>query len=295
MEAEMKKLLVILGMLAAATPFFVEAQDALTETITCESDRGSCSFSLVDVYTKILAGCSCRDGSGFSYEIPPQGEHSSEQLELPTEEDCLAELEFCKDAGYWCGNDAGRCIVEENEEYRCLCYDGISEEQTGSKAGIYSEAGCKEFLVEMCGTQVPSAKDICTDEAKFDICLSYFKIKYNTCAETPLFNDESQAVEWPITETMLGRAIANCCLDETVREEYSKAIECVKAKKNCNTEECCNSCDFQFYSGDLPESDAASGEGDKADGDGSVSPSTDSEVPAEKEESKSDGCSMLFI
>ena len=292
----MKKLIVILAMLVFTTPFFVEAQDALTETITCESDRGSCSFSLVDVYTKILAGCSCRDGSGFSYEIPPQGEHSSEQLELPTEEDCLAELEFCKDAGYWCGNDAGRCIVEENEEYRCLCYDGISEEQAGSKAGIYSEAGCKEFLAEMCGTQVPSAKDICTDEANFDICLAYFKIKYNTCAETPLLSEESvnKNLEWPINETMLGKAIANCCLDETVREEYSKAIECVNAKKNCNTEECCNSCDFQFYSGDL-ESDAASADGDKADGDGSVSPATDSESSAEKEESKSDGCSMLFI
>ena len=294
----MKKLFVFFAMLVLAATLDVEAwEDALIETISCESDRGSCDFSLVDVYTKIVVGCSCRDGSGFSYEIPPQGEHSSEQLELPTEEDCLAELEFCKDAGYGCSSDAGTCVVKENEEYWCLCYDGLSEEQTGSKAGIYSQEGCNEFLVETCGTKVPSAKDICTDEANLDICLSYFKVKYNTCAETPLLSEESinKNLEWSINETTLGKAIANCCIDETVREEYSKAIDCVKAKKNCNTEECCNSCDFQFYSGDLPESDAASDNGDKADGD-SATPATDTEAPAEnKEEKKSDGCSMLFV
>ena len=81
-----------------------------------------------------------------------------------------------------------------------------------------------------------------------------------------------------------------CCISRRDSRKSGKRV--LNYKKNCNTEECCNSCDFQFYSGDL-ESDAVSADGDKADG--SVSPATGSESSSEKEESKSDGCSMLFI
>ena len=103
-----------------------------------------------------------------------------------------------------------------------------------------------------------------------------------------------------------------------VRNVYKTKFECVEAADACENKECCETCHVQLaylgeegaseddgdvVSPDQEDEDAANTEApttgttpeDTADGD-SATPANDSEAPAEnKEESKSDGCSMLFV
>ena len=287
----MKRFFAFAAMLAASPLVFAE-----TEIVSCESDLGKCTYTLSS--ESFSQECVCRDGSGI-------GENSdvTSDYALPTDDECDAELEkVCKNAGIKCENEAGTCTIKPNGEYQCSCI-GIDDLSSGT--GIFGENGCKDILEENCGTEAATPRTICTDSGIFNACVSYAQTFANTCYE-PLTDEEIEALlDVPAESDVTARSIAQCCQDESMRNEYKTSFDCVKAAESCENKECCSTCNVggEDSSEDGGKEDAANtdvaGNGsapaeDTADGDSA--PATGSEAPAEnKEESKSDGCSLLFI
>ena len=284
----MKKFLAFAAMLAASPLVF-----AGTEVVSCESDLGKCTYMLSA--ESFSQECVCRDGSGI-------GENSdlTSDYALPTDDECDAELEeICKNAGIKCENEAGTCTVKPNGEYQCSCI-GIDDLSSGT--GIFGENGCKDILEENCGTEAATPRTICTDSGIFNACVSYAQTFANTCYE-PLTDEEIEALlDVPAESDVTARSIAQCCQDESMRNEYKTSFDCVKAAESCENKECCSACNVggedSAETGDKTSDDSeapitGATQEDTADGDSA--PTTGFEAPAEKEESKSDGCSMLFI
>ena len=288
----MKRFFAFVAMLATSPLVFAE-----TEIVSCESDLGKCTYTLSS--ESFSQECVCRDGSGI-------GENSdvTSDYALPTDDECDAELEkVCKNAGIKCENEAGTCTIKPNGEYQCSCI-GIDDLSSGT--GIFGENGCKDILEENCGTEAATPRTICTDSGIFNACVSYAQTFANTCYE-PLTDEEIEALlDVPAESDVTARSIAQCCQDESMRNEYKTSFDCVKAAESCENKECCSTCNVggEDSSEDGGKEDAANtdvaGNGsapaeDTADGETATS-AADSEAPAEnKEESKSDGCSMLFI
>ena len=141
------------------------------------------------------------------------------------------------------------------------------------------------------------------------MCVSYETTFTNTCFE-PVTEEEIEAIlDTPVNsggrEGGLAKDIANCCQNEGMRNIYKTKFECVEAAGTCENKECCATCDVQLGYDSYDE-----GEGG-VDAANTEAPADDSAVPGEdfdveessgskadsenKEESKSDGCSMLFI
>ena len=281
----MKRFFAFVAMLATSPLVFAE-----TEIVSCESDLGKCTYTLSS--ESFSQECVCRDGSGI-------GENSdvTSDYALPTDDECDAELEkVCKNAGIKCENEAGTCTIKPNGEYQCSCI-GIDDLSSGT--GIFGENGCKDILEENCGTEAATPRTICTDSGIFNACVSYAQTFANTCYE-PLTDEEIEALlDVPAESDVTARSIAQCCQDESTRDEYKTSFDCVKAAESCENKECCSACNVggedSAETGDKTPTDGETQTEDTADGD-SAAPATDSEAPAEnKEESKSDGCSMLFI
>ena len=291
----MKRFFAFAAMLAASPLVFAE-----TEIVSCESDLGKCTYTLSS--ESFSQECVCRDGSGIS-EAGMPSEGGSVESTLPTDDECDAELEkVCKNAGIKCENEAGTCTIKPNGEYQCSCI-GIDDLSSGT--GIFGENGCKDILEENCGTEAATPRTICTDSGIFNACVSYAQTFANTCYE-PLTDEEIEALlDVPAESDVTARSIAQCCQDESMRNEYKTSFDCVKAAESCENKECCSTCNVggEDSSEDGGKEDAANtdvaGNGsapaeDTADGDSA--PATGSEAPAEnKEESKSDGCSLLFV
>ena len=300
----MKKSLILIAMLAMpaiATTLFAE-------TRSCESDLGKCTYELTaDSFSR---DCTCRDGSGIGEaELPSEG--GTVESTLPTKEECEAELQdICGDAGIVCENKAGECEMEQNGEYTCWC-KGIEEYKDG--AGTFSDEGCNAALVEHCGTEPATARTICTDSEIFEVCLTYAKSFTNTCYE-PLTDEEMEAaLDLPAETNSTTAALAICCQDEEYRDDWFKeSFECLEAAESCENKECCETCDVFVFEDEKEGSDdviaPAPEDGDTDagntedpvedaidNGDGSAAPTDGTETTGEKEESKSDGCSMLFI
>ena len=301
MEVVMKKSLILIAMLAIATTLFAETQ-------SCESDLGKCTYELTaDSFSR---DCTCRDGSGIGEaELPSEG--GTVESTLPTKEECEAELQdICGDAGIVCENKAGECEMEQNGEYSCRCF-GIEEYKDGT--GTFSDEGCNAALVEHCGTEPATARTICTDSEIFEVCLTYAKSFTNTCYE-PLTDEEMEAaLDLPAETNSTTAALAICCQDEEYRDDWFKeSFECLEAAESCENKECCETCDVFVFEDEKEGSDdviaPAPEDGDTDagntedpvedaidNGDGSAAPTDGAETTGEKEESKSDGCSMLFI
>ncbi len=307
----MKKSLILIAMLAVATTLFAE-----NDTISCESDLGKCTYTIsADSFNR---ECTCRDNTGFAdAEIAPEG--GTVESTLPTEEECLAELEdTCGNADIFCENEAGECDMETNGEYTCRCF-GFEGYNEGSAESV-SEESCNAVLVEHCGTESATARTICTDSEIFNVCLTYAKSFTNTCYE-PLTDEEMEAaLDLPAETNDTTAALAVCCQDEEIRDGWFKeSFECLEAVESCENKECCETCDVFVLEeskedGDdviapAPEDGNAdagdtevptdgaddNGDGSAAPTDGADAPTESADAPAEKEESKSDGCSMLFI
>ena len=284
----MKKFFAFAAMLAVSPLVFAE-----TEIVSCESDLGKCTYTLSA--ESFSQECVCRDGSGIS-EAGMPSEGGSVESTLPTDDECDAKLEeICKNAGIKCENEAGTCTIKPNGEYQCSCI-GIDDLSSGT--GIFGENGCKDILEENCGTEAATPRTICTDSGIFNACVSYAQTFANTCYE-PLTDEEIEALlDVPAESDVTARSIAQCCQDESTRNEYKTSFDCVKAAESCENKECCSACNVggedSAETGDKTPADGETQTEDTADGD-SAAPATD-EAPAEnKEDSKSDGCSMLFV
>jgi len=291
----MKRFLAFVAMLAVSPLVFAD-----TEMVSCESDKGKCTYTLSD--ESFSQECTCRDGMGVGEDSTIDGTQT-----LPTDEECDAELEkVCKNAGIKCENEAGDCHIEQNGDFLCRC-KGVWSANGAVEGGYhgttdFSEESCNSKLVELCGTEPATVRSVCDDDPEIlNVCASYVKVVANTCYN-PLTDEEIEAIlDLPADSTEKTRTISGCCQFDDERKEYQSELKCFE---NCNGDNCCETClDMPFDEGseDGGKEDGANTEApttgttpeDTADGDSA--PATDSESSAEKEESKSDGCSMLFI
>ena len=283
-----KKLLIFITIFAVTAKLFAE-----NETVSCESDYGKCSFELSG--ETVSTDCICRDGTEYNVSDPV-----FEGYALPTEEWCLVEIDnWCKKKPAQCSNDAGSCEVDKNGNYKCYCHY-VDGEKTGS--GYFGEEGCNEILVETCGTEVPTPRKVCAEEI-LNECVSYFERIKNTCSEEPI-NDINEILDAPIdysTESSITvHEFADCCRSEYSRNEYKGQSDCLETYETCENQECCicltiSLGDSSSETGDTGDSRPTDGAAKEDTADGDSAPATD-EAPAEdKEEKKSDGCSLLFI
>ena len=297
----MKKSLIFIAMLAFATTPFAE-----NEAMSCESELGKCTYTVSDEY--FTRECYCRDGREKISDPEEIGN-------MPKNEECELELaDICSESGFICENNAGECHLEANGEYYCYCIG--RETQRGKDENVSAE-GCTAVLEKECGTELPTLRSICANDELLNECASYSKTFNNTC-RTPVTDEEFDAkLDRPLkTYGETDKEIVQCCSDNA--QKAKETYECLGAFENCeeNKENCCASChvvsiveggagdgDGDVISPAPEDEDAANTEApttgttteDTADGD-SAAPATDSEAPAEnKEESKSDGCSMMFI
>ena len=305
-----KKLLIFIAIFAVTATLFAE-----NETVSCESDYGTCSLERSD--TKLEKHCFCHNGNEHYVSDPVIEGFNDGPL---TEEWCQTTIDnLCKKIDAKCSNEAGACNVNRAGEYKCYC-SYVDGKKTGS--GYFGKEGCNEILVETCGSETPTPRKVCP-EGILNECVSYFERIHNTCLD-PI--DIYEILDTPITYGLVTvHEFADCCRNEYWRNEYKREYDCMERFKTCADKECCV-CTIQVDCGDSSEEDcydfieypdseeddvdnvdktnaeapttAATPE-NTADGD-FATPATGSETPAEnkeesKEESKSDGCSMLFV
>jgi len=282
----MKKSLIFITIFAVAAMLFAE-----NEKVSCESEYGKCSFELSG--ETLSQNCVCSNGREYSGSDPV-----FEGYTLPSEEGCEFEIDrWCKNIAANCSNDGGACKVDEKGKYECYCHyvDGT---KTGS--GYFGEEGCNEILVETCGTETPTPRKICP-EGILDECVSYFERIKNTCSKEPI-NDINEILDAPIdysTESSITvHEFADCCSNEYWRKEYKRESDCIETFESCENKECCE-CTIQVGGEDSADN---SGTNDSTDTEAPTTGATPEDTDAknsatqtEKEESKSDGCSMLFI
>lgn len=205
-----------------------------------------------------------------------------------------------------CENEAGDCKLS-GDEYVCNCQrlvgvGKVSGDLTGEKA---DEELCKSYLENNCGKEKPTVINQCGD--KLDYCITYYSERSH-CKEYMTEDEVRIGIESDEWNDIKEKVYNGCCL---FFERAQINYECLK--ENCVdfAEECCKECADKANEGADTGSDTGdTGSVDTADtgdvGDTEVvspdtagesaAPTTDSEVhAANKEESKSDGCSMLFI
>ena len=288
----MKKSLIFVAIMVAATTLFAE-------TVTCESKMGKCTYEITS-NGNYSEDCICRDGcgrgEGGNYDMPTT---------LPTEEECLANLEKkCKDAGFKCENEAGECYIDQNGEYGCNC-KGVWSANGAVEGGYHGTAEFNEEtseeencnrLVEICGTEPATVRSVCDDDPETaNKCVSDIKIFAETCFD-PLTDEDIEGIfdqqaygygrEWP-------HMLSDCCQMEQQRKDFQTRLECLE---NCKDDNCCETCHVKV----VPHDDEITSSEDDSNKEevtatGTTPPAEDSADSEKKEESKSDGCSMLFI
>ena len=294
----MKKTLIFITVFVVATALFAE-------TVTCESKMGECVYE-INLNGNYSESCICRNGEGRG-----EGGNYGMPTTLPTEEECLANLEkHCKDAGFKCENEAGECIISKSGEYLCRC-KGVWSANGAVEGGYFGTAEFNEEtsekencdrLVEICGTEPATVREVCEDQDILNQCINYIKTFADGCYEPLTDEDVAEILDSPSYYYDYAHAqgkpgsIPGCCQESEYRKEYQTQFECFE---NCKDENCCDTCHVKVVPHDdeiTSSEDGNSKEEATEDSDSdSASTATASEAPAEKEESKSDGCSMLFI
>ena len=291
----MKKSLIFIAVFAVVTTLFAEFK-----AFYCETDLGVCTYEQNENY--YCESCSCAEGVGYAarncgnFEAP-----------LPTVEECFAKINnVCKNTEFRCENNAGKCFIAEDGVYVCQCFGVWSA--NGANEGAYygtverNEEACKSKLVEICGTEPATVKDVCEKSEILNECIAYIK-SVEACygRQWPDENNEAVLDHTADESGSVYARISNCCQKEDYRKELQPKGKCLE---NCTEEDCCKACGFHTgdpVSSEESHADAANTEApttgttpEDTAGDTAV-PVTD-ETPAEnKEESKSGGCSMLFV
>jgi hypothetical protein len=100
--------------------------------ISCANDNGSCQFNEDGSYECLCSSDSYGDGMGIA------GSGSDGEVTMPTQEECLEMIdEMCAlpEGAVACENPAGECVVLEDGDYWCDCYDGSSSGEGESEPG----------------------------------------------------------------------------------------------------------------------------------------------------------------
>lgn len=263
----MKKSLIFIAILAVAITIFAE-------TLTCEAEKGNCTYTLSA--GSLSKECYCNDDTRSS--------DTTSASALPTEDECKAEAnEICQNAGIKCKNEAGECILEESGDYECWCY-GFDRRRFGTVT--FGAGVCDSTLVEECGTELATPRIVCTDAEVLNTCLSYVKTFANSCFE-PLSDEGLEAVlDIPSGEDLNAQMLTICCYKDDIREEdYKGYFECIEAAESCENKECCDGCGLYGHSsGTDDENPSEEGDNDV------ISPAPDdSKTDADDNEIPNDG------
>ena len=187
-----------------------------------------------------------------------------------------------------CENEAGNCTLSVNE-YSCNCQllNGAGIARGDVSGEEVTEELCKSYLESNCGKEKPTVRSKCGK--KFDFCVTYVS-ENSRCTDDYMSEDDVIAAvdsedAWNETKQAV---YYGCC------GKYRAAqgiLECLKEK--CGDDfanECCAECNIDDPEGDTDVSDTGADIADTEETTGEDSADGES-----KEESKSDGCSMLFV
>ena len=218
-----------------------------------------------------------------------------------------------------CENEAGRCYIfrtitdgqyEEFYHYACV---GIPQNKVGSvdlDGNVeVTEENCKSLLEKECGTKLPVLNDYCGDE-EIERCINYVS-GYSYCSGDSMTADEVRSeidnYKDPYADNETVIFAYHCC---TNIHWVDAADDCLK-ETECGddefTDECCKCYIGEIIGepgdtgdteipGDTGDSEVISPAPDSGDTENSEVPADGATAPAEnKEEKKSDGCSLLFV
>ena len=281
-------------MMLAATTLFAEFR-----SFNCEIQGiGACTYEQSENY--FCETCSCAEGVG--YAARNCGDFAAP---FPTVEECFDQINnVCKNTEFRCENNAGKCFIAEDGVYACQCF-GVWSANGAVEGTFYgtverSEESCKSKLVEICGTEPATVRDVCEDTEIANKCISHIK-SVDTCRGRQWPDEDIKAIfDLTAYGNHVGETISDCCQKEDYRKANQTKWECLD---NCTDEDCCQTCGFYFDEGvvssEEDSAEDAAAANTEVPTDGAAPEDTadgDSSAPAEnKEESKSDGCSVLFI
>ncbi len=220
-----------------------------------------------------------------------------------------------------CSNDAGRGYIfrtitdgqyEEYYHYACV---SIPQNKVGSvdlDGNVeVTEENCKSYLEKECGTKLPVLSDYCGDE-EIERCIRY-ESGYSHCSDyhETMTEEEIRAEidnykDPGITsETMI--YVYECCTNIHFVDRTDDCLEEAKCRDDEFTDECCKCYIGEIIGepgdtgdteipGDTGDSEVISPAPDSGDTENSEVPADGATAPTEnKEEKKSDGCSVLFV
>jgi len=289
-------------------------------SVTCENPAGKCF-----VYPDGTYFCNCLDGSGEGGgssepgdpgvdpeetdpgETPVEGEGDSSDGSDTTEPEPAVSCSTDEDCekGYICMD--GYCVSTENpdtdpelctQDLDCpenyICTEGVCEFN-----GEIEMPVCEDVLVEVCGTEAPDLKKICSEES-LPYCVNALSTLAGKCYKA--------LPEETVNELLAGTwndyalEVANCCRGyETEKTYYDDLTQCLETKA-------CEECMGQFEeatgeddvneggdtgdTGDTANTGNTGNTGDTGDTDASFE---DDPVDKSTGDSSSTGCSIVNI
>lgn len=318
----MRRILGFLAMIFLTSMLFAE-------NVTCENDNGSCQFNEDGSYECLCSEDSFGEGTGVAGSSDSTG-----KVVTPTSEECLETVdEMCglPEGASTCENPAGECVVMENGDYWCDCYDGSSsgaesvpgdpgdescESSLDCREGFVCADGycigvdgenpvgedpadetpeCETLLEETCGTEAPDINEICSEE-ELDFCSDGLAIYFEKCEDEEIPAEMTEEIKNG-TWNELGKDVAECCQGYSYnKEEMTTFIDCLKTNP-------CEEC-MEAYEEAVGEDYGDSGDSGNSGNSGSANKndSTGEDGSKEAEDSKatsssdsSDGCSLTLI
>lgn len=284
--------------------------------VTCENPAGKCF-----VYPDGTYFCNCLDGSGEGGgssepgdpgvdpeetdpgETPVEGEGDSSDGSDTTEPEPAVSCSTDEDCemGFVCMD--GFCVSTENpdtdpeictqdsdcpEDY--ICTEGVCEFN-----GEIEMPVCEDVLVEVCGTEAPDLKKICSEES-LPYCTNGFATYAEKCSESAIPEDK---VEELLAGTWNEYAadVAECCRGyEAEKVYFDELLTCLETKS-------CEECIGQYEEAVGKDEEDTGDSADSGDtGEAGNSDTGDTEASFEDDaadtsngSSSSSGCSAVSI
>ena len=224
-------------------------------SVTCENPAGKCF-----VYPDGTYFCNCLDGSGEGggssepgdpgvdpeetdpgVDTPVEGEGDSSDGSDTTEPEMTCSQDLDCPVDYICDEgicepmddtpdvDPETCVENKDCPENYICVEGVCEFN-----GEIEMPVCEDVLVEVCGTEAPDLKKICTEES-LPYCTESHAAYNEKCGISPIPEDK---VEELLAGTWNEYAsdVAGCCRGyETEKVYFDELLTCLETK---SCEEC---------------------------------------------------------
>ena len=182
-----------------------------------------------------------------------------------------------------CENAAGECTYREgSNDIQCICADQ-EKNAVGSVEDGADKDSCKSTLEEICGTEVPSASELCETSENLENCEEYMFVVGNCFEHDYTQEDVDEYNDGGFNR--YSRYVTSCCYSYSRGKDYSatmqEAVDCIESKG------CVEECIGSSTANEAPSDDEITSEQDDS--------SNETSNTEESESSDSDGCSILMI